>query len=183
MYFLTNKLTQRGCAVSHRNCNSQSRIHPKMSPASSSFSQRLVLCILYSRPRFHETVPVCRAQCEGAPGLLPAHGHHPGCSHGCSGHHPGSAHTRALICRSNEVLLPKLHSWVYLPVLLFRRFFLMQEKSIPDWISSDQPQGEGQSNPGVHLAPFSCLHLVPPTPLRPRRVILCHKRGGDSSMW
>lgn len=29
VYFLTNKLTLRGCAASHRNCNSQSRIHPK----------------------------------------------------------------------------------------------------------------------------------------------------------
>lgn len=38
----------------------------------------------------------------------------------------------------------------------------MQEKSIPDWISSDQPQGEGQSNSSVHLATFSCLYLVLP---------------------
>lgn len=28
-----------------------------------------------------------------------------------------------------------------------------------------------------------CLHLAPPCPLRQRPVTLCHKRGGDLSMW
>lgn len=31
----------------------------------------------------------------------------------------------------------------------------MQEKSVPDGISSDRSQGEGQGNPGVHLAALS----------------------------
>lgn len=35
----------------------------------------------------------------------------------------------------------------------------MQEKSVPDWISCDRSQGEGQGNPGVHLG---ALSLPPP---------------------
>ena len=31
----------------------------------------------------------------------------------------------------------------------------MQEKRVPDGISSDRSQGEGQGNPGVHLAALS----------------------------
>lgn len=54
----------------------------------------------------------------------------------------------------------------------------MQEESVPDWISSDRSQGEGQGNPGVHLAMLS----VALSPLRQRPVTLCHKRGGDLSV-
>lgn len=127
----------------------------KMCPASTSFSQRLVLCILYSRPRYHEPVPVCRDQCEGALGSFPPTATIPAAPTAAPAStlplHPqqlSSADQTRFSSQSSTA-----RSAFQFP--FSGGFFLMQEKSIPDWISSDQPRDEGQSNPGVHLATSS----------------------------
>lgn len=155
----------------------------KMSPASSSFSQRLVLCILYSRPCFHEAAPVCRDQCEAALGLLPAHGHHPAAPTLLP------AATRLCAHRSSHLQIKQGSPPPRAPQLALpsrspfqEAFFSCRRKASLAGFLLTNP-GVRESNPGVHLAPCSLPLPGSSQPIRTKPVIFCHKRGGDSSMW
>lgn len=98
------------------------------------------------------------------------------------GHHPGSAPARALICRSNKLLLPELRRWVCLPVLFFRFFPPAGEKH--PWLDFFwSTPGQGQSNPGVHLSTFSLPLPGSPHYIKTKTCDFMLQRGGDCSIW
>lgn len=173
VYFLTNKHIQKGCVVPH----SQSRIHPKnFSVEHQLFPEAGFVHIIFKTTLLSETVPVCRVW--GSPAAPSHRAQSLGPCSSCT----SSASARALICRSNQVLLPGL-TQLGLPCSspLKEGFSCRRKASLTGFLLINP--SVRSSVILVSIWPRSlCLHLPPPSPWRWRPVTLCCKRGADLSV-